>query len=110
MQISDSHIGFNKPANADVNATLQVAIDKINGLAKAPDFMIHTGRPDPSRQAVRVRYAGPTPAERQNKTGASTFPASTTTPPTTARNISPASAREPREQAGIASTTTACIS
>jgi Icc protein len=43
VQISDSHIGFNKPANADVNATLQIAIEKINGLPKAPDFMIHTG-------------------------------------------------------------------
>jgi 3',5'-cyclic-AMP phosphodiesterase len=43
VQISDSHIGFNKPANADVNATLQIAIDKINGLPKAPDFLIHTG-------------------------------------------------------------------
>jgi 3',5'-cyclic AMP phosphodiesterase CpdA len=43
VQISDSHIGFNKPANADVNATLQVAIDKINALPKAPDFLIHTG-------------------------------------------------------------------
>jgi Icc protein len=43
VQISDSHIGFNKPANADVNATLQIAVDKINGLPKAPDFMIHTG-------------------------------------------------------------------
>ena len=43
MQISDSHIGFNKPANADVNATLQIAIDKINGLPKAPEFLIHTG-------------------------------------------------------------------
>ena len=43
VQISDSHIGFNKPANADVNATLQIAIDKINGLPTAPDFMIHTG-------------------------------------------------------------------
>jgi Icc protein len=43
VQISDSHIGFNKPANTDVNATLQVAIDKINGLAKPPDFLIHTG-------------------------------------------------------------------
>ena len=43
MQISDSHIGFNKPANADVNATLQIAIDKINALPKAPDFLIHTG-------------------------------------------------------------------
>src|SRR5580700_6906917 len=43
VQISDSHIGFNKPANADVNATLQIAIDKINGLPKAPEFLIHTG-------------------------------------------------------------------
>jgi Icc protein len=29
VQISDSHIGFNKPANPDVTATLQVAIDRI---------------------------------------------------------------------------------
>jgi len=43
VQISDSHIGFNKPANADVNSTLQVAVDKINGLPAAPDFLIHTG-------------------------------------------------------------------
>jgi len=43
VQISDSHIGFDKPANPDVTATLQVAIDKINALPKSPDFMIHTG-------------------------------------------------------------------
>ncbi len=43
VQISDSHIGFNKPANSDVNATLQIAIDKINTLEKSPDFLIHTG-------------------------------------------------------------------
>jgi 3',5'-cyclic AMP phosphodiesterase CpdA len=43
VQISDSHIGFNKPANTDVNATLQIAIDKINALPKMPDFLIHTG-------------------------------------------------------------------
>ncbi|HYL91839.1 MAG TPA: metallophosphoesterase [Alphaproteobacteria bacterium] len=42
-QISDSHIGFDKPANTDVKATLQVAIDKLNGLHNAPDFIIHTG-------------------------------------------------------------------
>src|SRR5437763_16869604 len=29
VQISDSHIGFNKPANADVTATLQAALDKL---------------------------------------------------------------------------------
>src|SRR5512142_1682330 len=43
VQISDSHIGFNKPANADVNGTLQAAIDKINGFYRQPDFVIHTG-------------------------------------------------------------------
>ena len=43
VQISDSHIGFDKPANPDVTATLQVAINKINALPEKPDFMIHTG-------------------------------------------------------------------
>jgi 3',5'-cyclic AMP phosphodiesterase CpdA len=43
VQISDSHIGFNKPANPDVTATLQAAIDKINQREKQPDFLIHTG-------------------------------------------------------------------
>ena len=43
VQISDSHMGFNKPANADVTATLRAAIDKINGLPQQPDFIIHTG-------------------------------------------------------------------
>ncbi|HEV2445449.1 MAG TPA: metallophosphoesterase [Candidatus Sulfopaludibacter sp.] len=43
VQISDSHMGFNKPANADVNATLQAAIDRINALPQTPDFIIHTG-------------------------------------------------------------------
>ena len=42
-QISDSHIGFDKAANPDVTATLQQAIAKINGLAAAPDFVLHTG-------------------------------------------------------------------
>jgi 3',5'-cyclic AMP phosphodiesterase CpdA len=42
-QISDSHIGFNKPANTDVIATLQGAVDKINALPMQPDFLIHTG-------------------------------------------------------------------
>ncbi|MEA2539452.1 MAG: 3,5-cyclic-AMP phosphodiesterase, partial [Acidobacteriaceae bacterium] len=46
VQISDSHIGFNKAANQNVTGTLKIAIDKINaGRAgmKQPDFMIHTG-------------------------------------------------------------------
>jgi len=46
VQISDSHIGFNKGANPDVTGTLQKAIDRINNVPagmKAPEFMIHTG-------------------------------------------------------------------
>jgi 3',5'-cyclic AMP phosphodiesterase CpdA len=43
VQISDSHIGFSKPANPDVTATLQAAVDKINGLSAKPEFLIHTG-------------------------------------------------------------------
>ena len=43
IQISDSHIGFNKEANPDVTATLQLAVDRINSSAAAPDFLLHTG-------------------------------------------------------------------
>src|SRR6202521_4007101 len=43
VQISDSHMGFNKAANPDVAATLQVAIDRINALPTPPEFMLHTG-------------------------------------------------------------------
>ena len=43
VQISDSHIGFDKPANVDVTATLQAAIDKINALPTEPDLILHTG-------------------------------------------------------------------
>src|SRR6266403_2765706 len=43
VQISDSHIGFNKEANPDPNATLQAALDRIAGLPKKPAMMIHTG-------------------------------------------------------------------
>jgi 3',5'-cyclic AMP phosphodiesterase CpdA len=43
VQISDSHIGFSKPANPDVNGTLNAAVAKINALEKQPDFILHTG-------------------------------------------------------------------
>lgn len=43
VQISDSHIGFNKPANPDVTGTLQVAIEKIDALEIQPEFLLHTG-------------------------------------------------------------------
>src|SRR5271168_4613868 len=43
VQISDSHMGFNKAANPDVVGTLRAAIDKINGLSTPPEFLLHTG-------------------------------------------------------------------
>jgi Icc protein len=43
VQISNSHMGFNKPANPDVTGTLRAAIDKINEIPQQPDFIIHTG-------------------------------------------------------------------
>ena len=43
VQLSDSHIGFNKAANADVTATLRAAIDKVNALPTPPAFVLHTG-------------------------------------------------------------------
>jgi len=43
VQISDSHMGFNRPANPDVTGTLQAAVTKINGLPQPPEFIIHTG-------------------------------------------------------------------
>jgi Icc protein len=43
VQISDSHMGFNKPANPDVAGTLKAAVDKINALPTQPDFLLHTG-------------------------------------------------------------------
>ena len=43
VQISDSHIGFDKPANTDVTATLREAIAKIKAEPEPPAFVLHTG-------------------------------------------------------------------
>jgi len=43
VQISDTHIGFNKEANPDVGATLNKSIDIVNALPRQPALIIHTG-------------------------------------------------------------------
>jgi 3',5'-cyclic AMP phosphodiesterase CpdA len=43
LQISDSHMGFDKPANPNVASTLEAAIGQIKDLPAKPAFMIHTG-------------------------------------------------------------------
>ena len=61
VQISDSHIGFNKGANPNVTGTLQRAIQRINATpagAKAPEFMIHTGDITQNSKAAEFDTAG----------------------------------------------------
>lgn len=53
-QISDSHIGFTGAANTDVEATFTDAIDQIDTLGYAPDFVIHTG--DLTHQATAAQF------------------------------------------------------
>jgi predicted phosphodiesterase len=69
VQISDSHIGFNKPANQDVAGTLRLALDKINALLTAPDLLLHTGdithsakadEFDTAQQLIKTARAGET--------------------------------------------------
>src|SRR3981081_942489 len=43
LQISDSHVGFDKPANPNALGTLEEAIARINAMPARPSFMIHTG-------------------------------------------------------------------
>jgi 3',5'-cyclic AMP phosphodiesterase CpdA len=43
VQISDTHIGFNKEANPDVAGTLTQTIDIVNGMYDRPALIIHTG-------------------------------------------------------------------
>lgn len=43
VQISDTHIGFKKPANPDPLGTLRETIAKIKALPVQPDFVLHTG-------------------------------------------------------------------
>ena len=53
LQISDTHIGFNKPANTDVVATLNRSIDLVNALPAPP--IQYALRPQP-------RFRGGSPA------------------------------------------------
>ena len=43
LQLSDSHVGFDKPANPNAKGTLEEAIAKVNALPEKPAFALHTG-------------------------------------------------------------------
>jgi len=42
-QVSDSHLGFDKPVNANVTGTFQEALNHVTGMPEKPAFIIHTG-------------------------------------------------------------------
>jgi 3',5'-cyclic-AMP phosphodiesterase len=42
-QVSDSHLGFNKPVNTDVAGTFQEALGHVTSMEDKPAFLIHTG-------------------------------------------------------------------
>ena len=43
VQISDTHIGFNKEANPDVAGTLRQTIELVNAMPARPALILHTG-------------------------------------------------------------------
>jgi hypothetical protein len=43
LQMSDSHIGFDKAANPDALGTLREAVAKVKAMQEKPAFIIHTG-------------------------------------------------------------------
>ena len=43
LQMSDSHVGFNKAANPDALGTLREAVTKVKAMTVKPSFIIHTG-------------------------------------------------------------------
>jgi hypothetical protein len=84
VQISDSHIGFNKEANPDVAGTLNQTIELVNNLPRRPAFALHTGdithlsKPAQFDQAkqllsrLRVSELHTTPGEHDVTDGAGT--------------------------------------
>src|SRR5512146_2835203 len=60
LQISDSHMGFDKPANPNAKGTLEEAIARVKAIPGNPAFMIHTGdishlsKPSEFDDAVRL--------------------------------------------------------
>ena len=78
LQISDSHVGFDKPANPNALGTLEEAIAKIKSMPVKPSFMIHTGDISHLSKAVRVRRRRPHhlagQARRALRAGRTRFP------------------------------------
>jgi hypothetical protein len=69
VQISDSHIGFSKPANPNVIITLEEAIGRIRALRVKPSFIIHTGDNSRRRVTSRAQWLSPNGGGRRSLRG-----------------------------------------
>ena len=108
VQISDSHIGFNKAANQDVSGTLKLAIGKINDLSgKAGSAAAHR-RCHAVVEGSRVRYGTGDHQGREGRRRRSMFRASMIRRSTMAHCIVSDSAKALSAMAGTASITRAC--
>ena len=109
VQISDSHIGFNKAANQDVTGTLKLALDKINACQPR-----RTCCCTPAISATHPSRRSSTPRSSSSKVSRpgkpSMFRASTIPHPTMAFSIANASARARWAAAGTALPIKACTS
>ena len=55
LQISDSHVGFNKPANPDALGTLREAVARVKALSRKPGLHDSHRRHHAPLQARRIR-------------------------------------------------------
>ena len=108
LQISDSHVGFDKPANPHALGTLEEAIAKINALPQKPAFMIHTG--DISHLSKEKEFDDADQIISQSRLDVHYVPASMIFLTRIRRSIASATVAPPRAPAGTASTRTACTS
>jgi hypothetical protein len=108
VQISDSHMGFDKAANPDVVGTLKAALDKINALPTSPAFMLHTGDITHLSKPQEFDTVDQLLKDAKVKTF-STCRANTMFSTMTASSISSATAKAARAPAGTALTTRAFI-
>ena len=78
IQISDSHMGFNKAANPDVVATLKAAVEKINAAPLRAGVSAPHGRHQPPFETHGVRHRRSGAQGREGQARCSTCLASTT--------------------------------
>ncbi len=109
LQISDSHVGFDKPANPNALGTLEEAIAKVNALPTEAGLHDPYRRHQPPVDGSAVRRRRPHHLADRAST-CITCPASMTFSIRSRSSTSSATDKAPRAPAGTASTPTACTS